>query len=99
MAFGDSDLGVFTGDFGVSVVFNGVTVKGIFENPVKSSLEDQGFGGINLNRPAVRLPYNAFSPMPQTTSAITVNGVNYTIADEASDDDGAFVTYPLKAVS
>lgn len=99
MVFGDSDLGVFTGDFGVAVTFNGVTANGILDQPVKTALADQGFGGINTSRPTIRLPYTAFSPMPQPGDSITVDSVLFTIADEDSDSDGAFVSYPLKATS
>lgn len=99
MAFGDADLGTFVADFGVPVVFGGVTAKGIFDTPIKTGIADEGFGGVSMSRPTIKLAYNTFSPMPAPTNAITVNGVNYTIADEAADDDGAFITYPLKATS
>ncbi len=99
MAFGDSDLGVFTADFGVAVVFDGRTVLGIFDRPLKTALADAGFGGINTGRPVVRLPYNAFPAMPAPGESLTVDGVAYTVADEESDTDGAFVWLPLKATS
>lgn len=99
MPIGDSDLEVFVQDFGVPVVFGGVTKTGIFNKPTKSALADEGFGGIAMSRPSVRLPFNAFTPMPEPRNAITVNGSNYTIADEEAETDGAFVCYPLKAAS
>jgi hypothetical protein len=99
MAFGDSDLGVFTDDFGVTVRFNGSTATGIFDKPIKTALADQGFGGFSSNRPTIKLAYNAFDTMPSPGDPITVDDVDYTIADEEADTDGAFVTYPLKATS
>ena len=96
MAFGDSDLDIFTADFGIPVTFNGVTANGILDQPVKTGLADSGFGGISSPRPMLRVPYNAFSPMPAQGDAITVDGLQYVIADEDSDTDGSFVWYPLK---
>lgn len=97
--FGDSDLGVFTADFGVVVQFAGSQANGIFDKPIKTGLADEGFGGINTTRPTLRLAYNAFAPMPEQGNTITVDGTDYTIADEDADTDGAFVWYPLKATS
>lgn len=99
MAFGDDDLGVFTADFGVAVQFNGSNAIGIFDKPIKTGLADQGFGGITSDRPTIKLPYNAFNPMPQPRDPITVDYVAYSIADEDAASDGAFITYPLKAAS
>jgi hypothetical protein len=97
--FGDSDLGVFTADFGIAVQFNGSMVKGILDKPQKTALQDEGFGGISTNRTTIRLPYNAFSPMPEPGEVIYVDGTEYAIADEEADTDGAFVWYPLKVTS
>jgi hypothetical protein len=98
MAFGDSDLGVFVGE-GEPVQFAGFLAKGIFNKPKATKLADEGFGGFSMNVPTIELPYNAFDPMPEQGDSITVGKTNYTIADEAADIDGAFVRYPLKAVS
>lgn len=99
MAFGDDDLAVFAADFGVPVQFNGVTVNGIFDRPYKTALADEGFGGINTGRPMIRLPYNAFPVMPGPGDTLQIDATTYTVADEESDSDGAFVWLPLKAVS
>jgi hypothetical protein len=37
--------------------------------------------------------------MPEQGEDILVNGVSYTIADEAADIDGAFLRYPLKVAN
>jgi hypothetical protein len=97
--FGDADLGVFTADMGVPVLFGGVMVKGILNKPIATKLADEGFGGISVQQTTIELPYNAFTTMPEQGAAIVVNGISYTVADEAADIDGAFLRYPLKAVS
>ena len=72
MAFGDSDLPAFFGDFGVDVAFNGVTVLGLMDNPVAIKMADRGFGGFETQMPALRLPYNAFTVMPVETDQMTI---------------------------
>jgi hypothetical protein len=97
--YGDADLAVFTADFGIAVTFQGSTAKGILNQPQKTALADQGFGGISTTRPTIRLPYNAFTPMPEPGETINVDGVDYAIADEDAESDGAFVWFPLKVAS
>lgn len=97
--FGDSDLGVFTADFGVVVQFQGSSANGIFDQPQKTALADEGFGGISTTRPTIRLAHNAFTPMPEPNETIFVDGTEYAIADEEAESDGAFVWYPLKVTS
>ena len=62
--FGDSDLPVFFGDMGVRVAFSGNNGLGIFDRPIAIKLAASGYGGVENESPAVRLAYNAFSPMP-----------------------------------
>jgi hypothetical protein len=97
--FGDSDLGVFVGEGEVVQFGAQPSAKGIFNKPIATKLADAGFGGFSVNVPTIELPYNAFSPMPEQGQTIIVAGTSYTIADEAADIDGAFVRFPLKAVS
>lgn len=99
MAFGDADLAIFTADMGVPVVFGGINVNGLLNKPIATKLADEGFGGISMQQTTIELPYNAFNPMPEQGQTIVVAGISYTIADEAADVDGAFLRYPLKAVS
>src|ERR1035438_8613062 len=99
MAFGDADLGVFTADWGTPVYFAGSTANGILSKPIATKLADEGFGGVTVQKTSIDLPYNAFTPMPEQGAEIMVNGVSYTIADEAADIDGAFLRYPLKVAN
>jgi hypothetical protein len=99
MAFGDSDLAVFTADFGVTVEFGGSSANGIFDQPTDTKLADMGFGGLEVTAPAVRLPYTAFTPMPTEGDTVTVNGTDYVVAEKHADVDGAFIRYCLKATS
>jgi hypothetical protein len=97
--FGDADLPTFFADFGVAVFFEGSTATGILDRPVQTKLADQGFGGVGVAFPAVRLPYNAFSPMPDEGDQVNVDGKDYTVAEITSESDGAVVCLDLKAAS
>lgn len=98
--FGDADLASFFVDFGVAVTFGSQpAVKGIFDKPMQNTLADMGYGGVVTEMPAVHLPYNAFSPMPEPKQTITVNGTSYTVSVPSAECDGAIVTYQLKAVA
>jgi len=99
MLLGAADIAVFFADFAVPVVFGGVTAQGILDAPIQTGLADQTFGGLEIAKPEVRLPFNAFSPMPVQRQAITVNGVSYTVSDPTAESDGLVVCYRLKAAS
>lgn len=94
--FGDNDLGVFFGDFGVTVQFGGSSAQGILDQPEMIKLADRGFGGFNTVVPTIRLPYNAFSPMPEETDTLVVNGQNYTVTEQTAESDGGVIVYSLK---
>lgn len=96
MAFGDNDLGVFFGDFGVPVQFGGQTVNGILDEPQAVHLGDQGWGGISAVAPTLRLPSNAFTPMPEEMDMIVVNWRNYEVTEVTGDGDGAISVFHLK---
>jgi hypothetical protein len=96
MTFRSDDLSIFFGAFGVAVDFNGSTAQGLLDQPEQIRLADHGFGGIEAERPVLKLAFNAFSPMPAVTDAITVDGQVYTIAERTSSGDNAIAAYALK---
>ncbi len=96
MAFGDSDLPAFFADMGVEVTFHGATAMGLLENPIQIKLADRGFGGFETQMPQVRLPHNAFTPMPAETDQISVDGVAYSVSEPSAEGDGKIICYSLK---
>lgn len=96
--FGDPDLAVFFSDFAVTVQFGGQAAQGIFERIDSNMLADRGFGGFDAPKPTVKLPYNAFSPMPKELDVIVVDDINYTITERPTNRDLAIVIYALKVV-
>lgn len=97
--FGDADLPAFFADMGVPVLFGSQPAqKGLFDQPAQIKLADEGFGGVETGMPEVRLPYNAFSPMPTEKDVITVNGTQYTVSEVTAEGDGAVACLYLKAV-
>lgn len=94
MAIGDSDLGVFFADFGVPVVFGGVTAQGIFDAPGKDAIFDRT--AVSDVDYALTLPAAAFSPMPKSGSRLTVSGVAYQVRSSNPLDDGALVDLRLR---
>ena len=97
--FGDADLPTFFADFGVAVIFQGVTRLGNFDRPVDVKLAEMGFGGAIVATPAVRMPYNAFAVMPKSGDAVNVDGTDYTVSEPQAEADGAVVCYELKKVT
>lgn len=98
--FGDADLPTFFADMGVPVLFGTQPqTKAIFDRPVQIKLADEGFGGVETGMPELRLPYNAFSPMPTEGDVITVDGTKYSISEVTAEGDGAVTCLYLKAVS
>jgi hypothetical protein len=77
-------------------VFNNQTAKGILDQPTGISLGDHGFGGIECDKPSLKLALGTFNPMPVVRDAITVDGHDYTIAERTVDGDGAIIKYLLK---
>ncbi|HEY1502581.1 MAG TPA: hypothetical protein VGF88_23605 [Acidobacteriaceae bacterium] len=99
MAFGDADLGVFTADFGVTVEFGGTSALANLDQPQKMFLGDHGYAGVDVAVPAIRLPFNAFSPMPEEEDTLTVDGADYVVGCVEAEGDGGFVRIDLKAAS
>jgi hypothetical protein len=96
MIFRSNDLGVMFAGFGVPVQFNGSIAQGIFDQPEVIRLADRGFGGVEAANPAIKLPYNAFNPMPASRDTLVVDGQTYTVIEHTTDGDGAIITYALK---
>ena len=102
MIYGAQDLRAFfrTGPrvsfTGKSTYPDGQPIQGLFDRPMQNKLADQGGGGIDIGLPEIRLPFNAFNPMPRSKETITVDGKSYTIADVGAEDEGAIVVYGLK---
>lgn len=96
MTFRSNDLGIFFAAFGVTVEYGTGTAKGVFDQPEVVRLADHGFGGVEATNPTLKLPFNAFDPMPQTRDALLVDGRGYTVNTRTTDGDGAIVVYTLK---
>ena len=96
MAFGDEDLGVFFSDFGESVTFGNVTVKGNFDRPAA----DIDFGGgpstIERQKYAITVPANAFSRLLYSGDSVTIAGAAYKVKGRELSLDGSVATYGLE---
>jgi len=92
---------------GVPVTFQGVSryaddgtpICGLLDTPMAVALQDGGVGGVDMESLELRLPFNAFRPMPAARDAITVDGTDYTVYPPTAEDDGAFLCYQLKLAS
>lgn len=103
MIFGERDLRALNRDMGSPVSFEGVskypdgaTVKGLFDRPVSFGLMSGGIGGVEVAKPTIRLPFNAFARMPQDGDTITIDGTEYTVNQPTEEDDGAIFCYDLR---
>lgn len=112
MIFGGRDLRALCRQMGTPVSFAGVStyrdgepVRGLVDSPVQIKLLDQGIGGVETDLPELRLPYNAFSPMPRRGDQVTVTDcetgtqTTYEVNAPTAEDDGAFLAYSLNEVS
>jgi hypothetical protein len=97
MPIGDNDLatGVFFKDFGVDVVFGGLSVKGNFDAPGKDAMF-AGSTGVSDNEYRVEVSCVAFSPMPEVKDRLTVDGASYVVTDSNPLDDGKTVELRLR---
>lgn len=102
------DLRAICRPMGVPVSFNGLSaypdgepVKGLLDSPVQLKLADGGIGGVTTQIPELRLPCNAFNPMPdrndmiQITDPETGTSTAYTVNSPTAEDDGALLCYEL----
>jgi hypothetical protein len=96
MIFRSNDLAFMFAAFGVQVQFGGYIAQGIFDQPEVIRLADRGFGGVEAANPALKLPFNAFNPMPANKDTLAVGGDTYSVIEHTTDGDGAIVTYALK---
>lgn len=91
---------------GVPVVFAGVAtypdgdaVCGLFNQPSSIDMMDRGTAGVESAHPELQLPFNAFDPMPHVKDIVNVGGTDYRVGKSTTEDDGAFVIYPLMRVA
>jgi hypothetical protein len=80
---------------GTSSYADGVPVKGLFDRPVQMKFQEGGTGGVETACPELRLPFNAFNPMPQSGDELLVGGTGYKVNQPTAEDDGAFLVYEL----
>jgi hypothetical protein len=96
MTFRSNDLAFMFAAFGVTVEYGFSSAKGIFDQPEVIRLADHGFGGVEATNPSIKLPFNAFDPMPSNLDSLIVDGRTYTVLDHTADGDGAIITFMLK---
>jgi hypothetical protein len=74
---------------------DGQPVCGILDLPQQIKLAEAGIGGVEAVVPELRLPFNAFKPMPASGDTLTVAGQTFTVNEPTAEDDGAFLCYEL----
>lgn len=94
-AFCRPPMGVPVAFAGVSTYPDGTPVYGNFDKSSVIGFGDGGTAGIESGRPELRLPFNAFSPMPQSGDTITVEDTDWVCDQPYDEDDGAFQVYAL----
>jgi hypothetical protein len=90
MTFGDDDLGVFTGDMGVDVVFNGVTVQGLLEEAdiTVPTSDGQVEGVVAATTVAITAPDLALLTGLTVDSEFTVDGRSFFVREFLKAGDG-----------
>jgi hypothetical protein len=96
MTFRSNDLAFLFSAFGVTVEYGTGAAQGLFDQPQVIRLADHGFGGVEADNPTVKLPFNAFDPMPSNLDTLIVDGRTYSVIDHTTDGDAAIITYALK---
>jgi hypothetical protein len=86
--YADADIPFMMGDFGVSVVCDGVTTLGIVDYIGKDSLLSQGVSGVSGTEISVTVQTSAWPKVPNRT-AVTVDGKSMRIRDQNQEGDGA----------
>jgi hypothetical protein len=79
----------------VSAYPDGTPVRGLQDLPIQMKMLDNGTAGVETDMPELRLPFNAFDPMPRDGDTVLVEGVAYTVNQPTAEDDGAFLCYLL----
>jgi hypothetical protein len=82
---GLNDLDQFLSDFGVTVVLNGISTKGIFDIP--TNVVGEGMVLTNNYIVTIKTPS---AGVPIFGTSIVVNGLGYTVRDARMIDDGLF---------
>lgn len=99
MSFGDSDLGVFTADMGVSATFGASTVKGIFDE--SDEIESVADSTVQATVTGITLTVKA-SDWPTVTdeSAVTIGARSFVVRGSARLlADGKFKVLDLAEVT
>jgi hypothetical protein len=91
MAFGDEDLATFFGDFGVDLVFNGVTVKAIDSTYDQRDSLASGYVDVVDRVTLLEIPFNSFSPMPKRGDTIIADSAAMKVRDTLAVGDGRVV--------
>ena len=93
MAFGDSDLGAFFGDMGITVTHNGFTCQGFLD--ANDQRDGQAFPGTAVRvvdeQTVVTIPTSGI-PTVVRDAPITVDGTVMSLRDAMQERDGA-ITY------
>ena len=90
--FANSDIPAMLADFGVAVVFDSVTAKGIVDYVDGVTLKENGIAGVINKAITVMLQTSAFPSLTANNAvgkAITVDGVDYKIRQREQTTDGA----------
>jgi hypothetical protein len=86
--YADADIPFLMGDFGVSVVIDGVTLLGIVDNVGKDSLVSQSVSGVSGTEITVTVQTSALPKVPNRT-LLVVDGKNMRLRDSNPEGDGA----------
>jgi hypothetical protein len=97
-------MGVLVSFAGVSKYSDdGSAIRGLFDRPQSLDLGERGAAGMQAAAPELRLPFDAFSPMPNAGDIVTVTDLgvstDYTVDPPTAEDDGAFQCYRLLRVT
>ena len=84
---------------GVGAYADGTPIRGLFDRTGAFGLMQSGVGGTEVAHPELRVPFNAFDPMPKRGQTITIDGTDFKCEAPLPEDDGAFLCYQLKAVA
>jgi hypothetical protein len=90
--YADSDIPAMLADFGVAVVFDGVTAKGIVDYVDAVTLQQNGIAGVTNKAITVMLQTTVFPSLIANNAInkpITVDGVPYTVRERLQQSDGA----------
>ena len=90
--YGDSEIAGMLNDFGVSVVFEGVTGKGLVDYSDAVTFRENGIAGVINKAITVTLQTSAFTSLAAMNAVgktIMVDGVSYTVRERLQQSDGA----------